>query len=158
MLCSGDDPDMGRNSDADALIAGYVSRRAIYYFKSSGWSRCWCVLRGRMLQFFADRGAQAALDELPIDENTNLADSPRKADEVEDDPAPSPHQLLVQTAGMGWLICVESAEAKEAWWQQLCVARRPHWVSDSSEQACGKCNARFSFTRRRCEGLASWMH
>lgn len=149
MLCSGGDPDLPGSGSADPSMAGYVSRRAIYYFKSSGWSRCWCALRGKKLQFFADRGAQAPLDELLIDENTRLSSAPRKNDEVEDDPAPSAFQLMVQSSGMGWLMCVESPDVREAWWQQLCVARRPLWVSDSTEQACAKCNARFSFTRRR---------
>ena len=56
-LCNGqgDLDGLGAQGENDEM-AGYVSRRAMYYFKSSGWSRCWCILRGKRLLFFADRG------------------------------------------------------------------------------------------------------
>jgi len=129
-------------------MAGYVSRRAMYYFKSSGWSRCWCILRGKRLLFFADRGTTAALDELPMDDHSRVSPAP-PPHEDSDDPAPSPYQFLVQSCGMGWLICVESQEVKEAWLQHLRMARRPMWVPNSAAASCSGCRAGFSMTRRR---------
>eukprot|EP00658_Telonema_sp_P-2_P057955 TRINITY_DN46375_c0_g2_i2.p1 TRINITY_DN46375_c0_g2~~TRINITY_DN46375_c0_g2_i2.p1 ORF type:complete len:420 (-),score=82.64 TRINITY_DN46375_c0_g2_i2:16-1275(-) len=147
MLCSAKD-DVQLSASPEETISGYVSRRAMYYFKSSGWSRCWAVLLGKKLLFFADRGMEVPLDELQIEDNTRISPSP-PAHEDEEEPAPSPFQFLVQSNGMGWLVCVESLESKQEWLHAVAIARRPRWMPDRSASACTKCKAGFSLTRRR---------
>jgi hypothetical protein len=92
------------------------------------------------------------LDELQIDESTRISPAP-PAHEDETEQAPSRYQFLVQSNGMGWLVCLEARAIKDQWLDALAVARRPQWVSDRAANACTNCKTGFGFTRRRCPGL-----